>query len=71
MVKTQSSCGGAERIKDGRVEVKSGQDAMTRPFNELVKTYKPNLVVVVNADTMASYNQPELQKTGYGNRFRV
>ncbi|MBC3861803.1 SGNH/GDSL hydrolase family protein [Undibacterium jejuense] len=62
MVKTQSSCGGAERIKDGPVEVKSGQDAMTRPFNELVKTYKPNLVVVVNADTMASYNQPELQK---------
>jgi hypothetical protein len=36
--------------------VKTGQDAMTRPFNELVKTYKPNLVVVVNGDTMASYS---------------
>jgi len=36
---------------------------MTRPFNELVKTYKPNLVVVVNGDTMAGYTQPELQKT--------
>ncbi|WP_339937684.1 SGNH/GDSL hydrolase family protein [Undibacterium luofuense] len=63
MVKTQSSCGGAERIKDGPVVVKEGQEAMTRPFNEMVKTYKPNLVVIVNGDTMAGYNQPELQKT--------
>jgi len=63
MVKSQSPCGGAARIKDGPVEVKTGQDAVTRPFNELVKTYKPNLVVVVNGDTMASYAAPELPKT--------
>lgn len=63
MVKTQSSCGGAVRLKDGPVEVKTGPDSASRPFNELVKTYKPNLVVVVNGDTMAAYNQPTLPKT--------
>ncbi len=66
MVKSQSPCGGAERIKDGPVVQKTGQDAMTRPFKELVKTYKPNLVVVINGDTMASYSSPELPKTWIG-----
>lgn len=63
MLKTQPPCGGAMRAKTGPVKVLSGAAATTKPLPELVKTYKPNLVVVVNGDTMAAYNQPAMSKT--------
>jgi hypothetical protein len=63
MIKTTPSCGGAVRLNDGPVEMKTGSDSTTKPLFELVKTYHPNLIVVVNGDTMAAYNQPSLSKT--------
>lgn len=63
ILKTHSPCGGAIRIKDEPVKVLTGKAAVTTPLPELLKTYKPNLLVVVNGDTMAGYNQPTLPKT--------
>lgn len=63
MLKTPSPCGAAIREKSGPVKKLTGAAAITKPFPELVKTHKPNLVVVVNGDTMAAYNQPSLSKT--------
>lgn len=63
MLKTPSPCGGAIREKTGHVKVLTGKAAVTTPLPKLVKTYKPNLIVVVNGDTMAAYNQPSMSKT--------
>lgn len=61
--KTHSICGGAQRIKDGEVVKDNPAEATTRPIAELVNTHKPNLIVVVNGDTMGAYNNPTMPKT--------
>ncbi len=53
-------CGTAERIQSGPVKVDHTGKTHTRPLDELVAEYHPNLIVVGSADTMGGYAQPAL-----------
>jgi hypothetical protein len=63
LTKTTSPCGGAQRLADGQVEQDTAEAAATRPLGDLIKAHNPNLIVVVNGDTMAAYTKPVLPKT--------
>ena len=54
-------CGGAERRGAAKAVVLRGQ-ASTRPIKDLIASEKPDLVLVVLGDTMASYYQPTFQR---------
>lgn len=54
--KTPVPCG-AERSGNGKTIYK-GRDATTTPIKELIATDKPDVVVVIIGDTMASYGKP-------------
>ncbi len=57
------SCGAAERRgKDKAVSLR-GAKAQTTPISELIKQDKPDLVLIVMGDTMASYDKPSFSKT--------
>jgi len=53
---------GAEQTNTGKITIK-GRDATTIPVADLINKYKPDLVVVVIGDTMASYDNPTFPKT--------
>ncbi len=61
-IESPPPCGIASREKEGKVKLVVGAKAATTPYAELVKTYKPDLVVVVMGDTMAGYTQPAMPK---------
>lgn len=48
---------GALKIGAGKATMK-GSDASTTPITELVGQYKPDLIIFVIGDTMASYGKP-------------
>jgi hypothetical protein len=52
---------GAERIGAGKMVIK-GRDASTTPINQLIAADKPDLVVLVIGDTMASYDKSAFPK---------
>ncbi|QBP74655.1 SGNH/GDSL hydrolase family protein [Herbaspirillum huttiense] len=52
---------GAEQIDNGKIQIK-GRDASTTPIAELIAKDKPDLVVLVIGDTMASYDKPAFPK---------
>lgn len=52
---------GAERKGSGAMRVK-GADATTTPIKTLIAADKPNLVVLIIGDTMASYDKPAFPK---------
>ena len=52
---------GAEQRDNGKLVIK-GRDATTTPIKELIAADKPNLVVLVIGDTMASYDKPTFPK---------
>jgi hypothetical protein len=56
------TCGGSERVDNGPVKV-LGANPMTVPIKQLIATDKPNLVIVVQGDTMAAYDKPDFPKT--------
>ncbi|VXC43793.1 Protein BcsX [Pseudomonas sp. 8Z] len=56
------SCGAAERRGDEPVK-KLPLNTQTTPIKELIAQDKPDLVLVVMGDTMASYDKPSLPKT--------
>ena len=58
---TPGTCGGAER-RGTEKPVVLGSKAATRPIGDLIKADKPDLVVVVMGDTMASYTKPAFPK---------
>ena len=60
---TRSPCGSAQRLADGKVNLDKPENAKTHPLGDLVASHRPDLVVVVNGDTMAAYTNPELPKT--------
>lgn len=64
-----STCGGAERLNSGKIELK-GSAARTTPVTELIAANKPNLVLIVLGDTMAGYTNPAFPKTWPGSRRR-
>lgn len=52
---------GAERTGAGKMLIK-GRDAATTPIKTLIAVDKPDLVVLVIGDTMASYDKPAFPK---------
>jgi len=58
---TPGTCGGTER-RGTEKPVVLGSKAATRPIGDLIKADKPDLVVVVMGDTMASYTKPAFPK---------
>ncbi|MBX9913512.1 MAG: SGNH/GDSL hydrolase family protein [Pseudomonadaceae bacterium] len=52
---------GADRKGNGAMLVK-GADASTTPIKTLIAADKPNLVVIIIGDTMASYDKPAFPK---------
>ena len=57
----KGDCGGAERVNKAPLTV-TGADAATKPVKQLIAAEKPDLVVVVMGDTMASYKQATFPK---------
>jgi hypothetical protein len=60
LVSKQVDCG-AEQKDTGKLQIK-GREATTTPIKELVAQYKPDIVVLVIGDTMASYDKPVFPK---------
>lgn len=58
---TPGTCGGAER-RDSEKAVVLGGKAATVPISQLLATDKPDLVLIVMGDTMASYTKPAFPK---------
>jgi hypothetical protein len=52
---------GAEQRGTGKIQIK-GRDATTTPIGDLIAKDKPDLVVLVIGDTMASYDKPDFPK---------
>jgi len=57
----QVDCG-AEQTNNEKITIK-GREATTTPVTELIARHKPDLVVVIIGDTMASYDNPSFPKT--------
>ncbi|XAH23242.1 SGNH/GDSL hydrolase family protein [Xylophilus sp. GW821-FHT01B05] len=57
----KGDCGGAERVGKGAITY-TGINAATKPVKQLIQAEKPDLVVVVMGDTMASYKQAAFPK---------
>lgn len=51
-------CGKTSRIESHGIEREEGADSTTPPLSELIERHHPNLIIVVNGDTMASYKTP-------------
>jgi hypothetical protein len=58
----KGTCGKAERIGTSQAKV-YGMSEGTLPIKELIKSGKTNLVVIVQGDTIASYDKPSLPKS--------
>ena len=61
LVKKNVDCG-ADRVGTGKAVVR-GRDATTTPITQLIATDKPDIVVLVIGDTMASYDKEAFPKT--------
>lgn len=59
----QPPCGSAYRLDKGKIRNRVSEAASTRPLPDLIKQYQPNLIVVINGDTMVGYKRPVLPKT--------
>jgi len=59
----QPPCGSAFRLDDGPLRIRAGAAGSTKPLPELVNLHHPDLIVVVNGDTMAGYKNASLPKT--------
>ncbi|ALM85417.1 SGNH/GDSL hydrolase family protein [Bordetella sp. N] len=58
---TPGTCGGAEKV--GKTPVVHKQTASTTPISQLLAADKPNLVIIVQGDTIGGYAQPVFPKT--------
>jgi hypothetical protein len=58
---TPGTCGGAERRGTEKAVVLGGK-AATQPISEMLAADKPDLVLIVMGDTMASYTKPAFPK---------
>lgn len=71
MEKTSPPCGGAFRLNEGKVRMRAHDAWFTTPLPELMKNYHPDLIVVVNGDTMADYKKPTLPKSWIGRQVTI
>ncbi|MFA6062089.1 MAG: SGNH/GDSL hydrolase family protein [Gallionella sp.] len=58
----QPPCGGAFRLNDKPLRVRAGEAASTTPLPDLVREHHPDLIVVINGDTMAGYKSAVLPR---------
>ncbi|ADL54524.1 SGNH/GDSL hydrolase family protein [Gallionella capsiferriformans] len=63
MKSIQPPCGSAFRLDNGPLRVRAGVAGFTKPLPDLVNLHHPDLIVVVNGDTMASYKAASLPKS--------
>jgi len=56
----QVECG-SEQTNNEKIKIK-GRDATTTPVTDLIGKYKPDLIVIIIGDTMASYDKPAFPK---------
>lgn len=62
MKSIQPPCGSAFRLDDGPLRVRAAEAGFTKPLPDLVKAHHPDLIVVVNGDTMAGYKSPSMAR---------
>jgi hypothetical protein len=60
LITKKADCG-AEQIGNNKIQIK-GRDATTTPIGELIAKNKPDLVLLVIGDTMASYDKTAFPK---------
>ena len=58
---TAGTCGKAERVNIENATFSFGQTAKTVPIAELMQKDKPDLIIVVMGDTLASYDKNTFQ----------
>jgi hypothetical protein len=58
-VVAKGTCGGADRVNSGPINLKIASKALTTPISELIKVEKPNLLMIVLGDTLAEYSNAE------------
>jgi hypothetical protein len=58
----QPPCGSAFRLDTGPLRIRAGEAGSTKPLTELVSAHHPDLIVVVNGDTMAGYKSETLPR---------
>jgi hypothetical protein len=59
----QPPCGSAFRLDNGKIRERASEAASTRPLNQLLSEHHPDLIVVVNGDSMAAYRSAALPRT--------
>ncbi|HCJ50662.1 MAG TPA: cell division protein FtsQ [Gallionella sp.] len=62
MKAVQPPCGSAFHLDDGKTRIRAGEAGTSVPLPELVAKHHPDLIVVVNGDTMAAYKEPVIPK---------
>ena len=62
MKTTESPCGAAFRLNEEPIHLLAGEAAATAPLPDLIKKYHPDLIVVINGDTMAAYKSTVLPR---------
>lgn len=53
-------CGAAVRVGSGPLKKDTSGQAHVPPFNQLIDTVHPNLIIIGSGDTMAGYAQPNM-----------
>lgn len=64
-------CGTAFRLDAGPVRERKGEAAISKALPDLVKEHHPDLIVVVNGDTMAGYKNVTLPKKWIWDQVRT
>jgi hypothetical protein len=61
--KTTSRCGGAERVESEPIILSMASAAQTVPFETLLETQRPDVVVIVMGDNLANYKASSFSRT--------
>jgi hypothetical protein len=61
--KTNSRCGGAERVEAEPIVLSMASAAQTVPFATLLVTQKPDVVIIVMGDNLANYKASNFSRT--------
>lgn len=62
MKSVRPPCGSAFRLDTGRIRNRTGEAGATRPLSDMIREYRPDLLVVINGDDMAGYKSPAIPK---------
>jgi hypothetical protein len=68
---TKPECGTAFRLDAGPLRERRGEAAVSKALPDLVSLHHPDLIVVVNGDTMASYKTPVMPKPWIRDEVRI